>query len=76
MPTNMDKLLQKTGKELVNHVFSDEWDETQPNLGEILAHADIALFRCAVEDHARRAHYRSIIEEIERAIFNLNLDQD
>lgn len=72
----MDKLLQKTGKELVAHVLSDDWDETQPNLSEILIQADIALYRCAREDHSARAHYRSIVEEIERTIFNLNLDQD
>ncbi len=76
MPTNMEKLLQKSGKELVDHVFSDAWDDSQPNLGEILAYADIFFYRCAPDDNVARAHYRSIIEEVERAIFNLDLDQD
>lgn len=74
--TNMDKLLQKTGKELIDYVFSDAWDESQPNLSEILIQADIALYQCAPDDNVAQAHYRSIIREIERAIFNLPLDQD
>ena len=76
MSTKMDKLLQKSGKDLVNHVFSDDWDEFQPNLSEILVQADLALYKCSPKDTAAISHYRSIIEEIERAIFSLNLDQD
>lgn len=69
-------LLHHSGKDLVDFVLSDLWTESQPNLSEILVSARQALKACDPSNTEAIKHYKSIISEIEQAIFKLNLDQD
>lgn len=69
-------ILLRSSKDIVDFVFSDSWTEDHPNLGEILSATRDALAACDKSNTEAIEHYKSIISEIEEAIFKLNLDQD